>query len=75
MPRLISGLEAAKIHANLERVRNEIADAGRDPNEVQILAAVKYVPLEEIGTLGEAGADAARREPRAGPRGQGHQAP
>jgi pyridoxal phosphate enzyme (YggS family) len=55
MPRLITGLDAAKINANVERVRGEIADAGRDPDEVQILAAVKYVPLEEIGTLGEAG--------------------
>jgi pyridoxal phosphate enzyme (YggS family) len=55
MPRVITGLDAATIHANLERVRNQIADAGRDPGEVQILAAVKYVPLEEIGTLGEAG--------------------
>jgi pyridoxal phosphate enzyme (YggS family) len=55
MPRLITGLGAAAINANLERARNQIADAGRDPNEVQILAAVKYVPLDEIGTLGEAG--------------------
>jgi pyridoxal phosphate enzyme (YggS family) len=55
MPRVISGLDAATISANLERARNQIADAGRDPNEVQILAAVKYIPLEEIGTLGEAG--------------------
>ena len=28
---------------------------GRDPAEVDILAAVKYVPLDEIGTLAEAG--------------------
>ena len=55
MPRLITGLDAARIHANLERVRSTIADAGRDPAEVQLLAAVKYVPLEEIGVLGEAG--------------------
>jgi pyridoxal phosphate enzyme (YggS family) len=55
MPRVITGLDAAKISANLERVRAQIADAGRDPGEVEILAAVKYVPLEEIGTLGEAG--------------------
>jgi PLP dependent protein len=55
VPRLITGLDAARIHANLERVRSEIADAGRDPGEVDILAAVKYVPLEEIGVLGEAG--------------------
>jgi pyridoxal phosphate enzyme (YggS family) len=52
---MITGLDAARIHENLERVRTEIAAAGRDPAEVEILAAVKYVPLEEIGTLGEAG--------------------
>ena len=55
VPRLISGLDAARIHANLERVRSAIADAGRDPAEVELLAAVKYVPLEELGVLGEAG--------------------
>jgi pyridoxal phosphate enzyme (YggS family) len=55
VPRLITGLEAAKVRANLDRVREDIAQAGRDPGEVEILAAVKYVPLEEIGTLGEAG--------------------
>jgi PLP dependent protein len=55
VPRLITGLDAARIHANLERVRSAIADAGRDPAEVQLLAAVKYVPLEELGVLGEAG--------------------
>ena len=55
MPRLITGLDAARIHANLERVRSGIADAGRDPGEVEILAAVKYVPLEELDVLGEAG--------------------
>jgi PLP dependent protein len=55
VPRLITGLDAARIRANLERVRSAIADAGRDPDEVEILAAVKYVGLEEIGVLGEAG--------------------
>jgi pyridoxal phosphate enzyme (YggS family) len=55
VPRLITGLDAARIHANLVRVRDAIAAAGRDPAEVEILAAVKYVPLEEIGVLGEAG--------------------
>jgi PLP dependent protein len=55
VPRLITGLDAARIHTNLERVRSTIADAGRDPAEVQLLAAVKYVPLEELGVLGEAG--------------------
>jgi pyridoxal phosphate enzyme (YggS family) len=55
MPRVITGLDAAKVRVNLERVKERIADAGRDPDTVEILAAVKYVPLEEIGTLSEAG--------------------
>jgi PLP dependent protein len=49
MPGLIHGLEPAKIAANLERAR-EIAGP-----EVEILAATKYVPLEEMGALAEAG--------------------
>src|SRR5260221_9649704 len=49
MPGLIHGLDAAKIAANLERVR-ERAGGG-----VEVLAATKYVPLEEMGALAEAG--------------------
>ena len=49
MPGLIHGLEPAKIAANLERVRE------RAGAEVEILAAIKYVPLEELGALVEAG--------------------
>jgi uncharacterized pyridoxal phosphate-containing UPF0001 family protein len=49
MPGLIHGLEPEKIAANLERAR-EIAGPG-----VEILAATKYVPLEEMGALAEAG--------------------
>jgi pyridoxal phosphate enzyme (YggS family) len=52
---LITGLRAEEVRANLARVRAEIAGAGRDPEAVQILAAVKYVPLEELGVLAEAG--------------------
>jgi PLP dependent protein len=55
VPRLITGLDASRVGTNLERVRDAIAQAGRDPDEVEILAAVKYVPLEEIGVLAEAG--------------------
>jgi pyridoxal phosphate enzyme (YggS family) len=55
MPRLITGLDAGRIAANLERVRETIADAGRDPATVEVLAAVKYVPIDEIDTLHEAG--------------------
>jgi len=49
VPGLIHGLERAKIASNLERVR-EAAGEG-----VEVLAATKYVPLEEMGTLAEAG--------------------
>ncbi len=49
VPGLIHGLDPAKIAANLERAR-EIAGPG-----VEILAATKYVPLEEMGALAEAG--------------------
>jgi PLP dependent protein len=52
---LIRGLEVDAVRANLERVRSEIAATGRDPGEVEILAAVKYVPVEELGVLAEAG--------------------
>jgi PLP dependent protein len=52
---LITGLRAEVVGANLERVRTEIAGAGRDPEAVQILAAVKYVPVEELGVLADAG--------------------
>ena len=55
MVELRRGLDAGVIAANLARVRDEIACAGRDPAEVEILVAVKYVPLEELGTLAEAG--------------------
>ena len=49
MPGLIHGLDPAKIAANLERAREAAGDG------VEILAASKYVPLEEMGALAEAG--------------------
>lgn len=55
MVELITGLRAEVVRENLERVRIQIAEAGRDPESVQVLAAVKYVPLEELGVLAEAG--------------------
>ena len=51
----ITGLSAETVRANLERVTAEIVDAGRDPERVHVLAAVKYVPLEELGVLADAG--------------------
>jgi uncharacterized pyridoxal phosphate-containing UPF0001 family protein len=49
VPGLIHGLEPEKIAANLARAR-EVAGPG-----VEILAATKYVPVEEMGALAEAG--------------------
>jgi pyridoxal phosphate enzyme (YggS family) len=50
-----AGLEAAKVRDNLGRVRERIAAAGRDPDDVRICAAIKYVPAEELSVLAEAG--------------------
>jgi uncharacterized pyridoxal phosphate-containing UPF0001 family protein len=52
---LIHGLDAERVARNLERVRERIAAAGRDPAGVEILAAVKYVPLDELAALSAAG--------------------
>lgn len=49
MAGLIHGLEPAKIKANLERIGATCGD------RVEILAASKYVPVEEMGALAEAG--------------------
>ena len=55
MVELIRDLRAERVRGNVERVRAEIATTGRDPDDVEILAAVKYVPVEELGVLAEAG--------------------
>ena len=59
MAGMITGLEAEAVRAATERVRAEIAEAaqraGRDPAEVELLAAVKYIELEELGVIAEAG--------------------
>jgi uncharacterized pyridoxal phosphate-containing UPF0001 family protein len=52
---LIAGLRAEVVRRNLERVRAEIADAGRDPSEVEILAAIKYLPAAELPALADGG--------------------
>ena len=48
-------LTAERVAANLAAVRDEIAATGRDPDEVEILAAVKYLEAEQLGVLAEAG--------------------
>jgi uncharacterized pyridoxal phosphate-containing UPF0001 family protein len=55
MVELIRGLSAQRIAEHLEHVREQIADAGRDPGTVEILAATKYVPVQELPALAEAG--------------------
>jgi pyridoxal phosphate enzyme (YggS family) len=56
---LITGLSVEAVRANVERVRGEIADAaaraGRSADDVQLLAAVKYVAVDELPVLAEAG--------------------
>jgi PLP dependent protein len=46
---LIHDIDPAKVAANLEQVREMTGE------EVEILVACKYVPLEEMGALAEAG--------------------
>ena len=59
MAGLIHGIQAETVRRNLAEVRDEIAAAaaraGRDPAAVEIVAATKYVPVEEMGALAEAG--------------------
>jgi PLP dependent protein len=56
---LIHDLQPASVRSNLEAVRAEIAAAadraGRDPQEVEVCAATKYLPVDELGALAEAG--------------------
>jgi pyridoxal phosphate enzyme (YggS family) len=59
MVELITGIDAGRVRANLESVRDDIATAlarSGDPNrEVQLLAAVKYVAAAELPRLADAG--------------------
>ena len=49
MAELIHDIDAAKVAANLEAVRDVVGE------KVELLVATKYVPLEEMGKLAEAG--------------------
>lgn len=59
MAELIHGLDAGVVRARVEETRERIAQAarraGRAPAEVELLAAVKYVALDDLGTLAAAG--------------------
>jgi uncharacterized pyridoxal phosphate-containing UPF0001 family protein len=52
-----TGLDPGAVRANLERVRERIAAAGRDPAAVEICAAIKYVDAAELPALAEAGVE------------------
>jgi pyridoxal phosphate enzyme (YggS family) len=55
----VAGLNPARVRENAARIRDELdaaaRRAGRDPGDVELLAAVKYVAVEDIGALIEAG--------------------
>ncbi len=61
MAELISGIDARRVRENLRQVREEIAAAatraGRPPGAVQVLAATKYVALEDMPALARAGVE------------------
>jgi len=55
----VAGLDPARVRANADRARDRIAAgarrAGRDPGDVELLTAVKYVDTPALGALAEAG--------------------
>jgi pyridoxal phosphate enzyme (YggS family) len=55
----MAGLSAGAVSANLAAVRSRIdlaaAAAGREPDEIEILAAVKYIGPDDMQTLARAG--------------------
>jgi pyridoxal phosphate enzyme (YggS family) len=59
MARRVERLDAARVRARLTEVQERIAAAaaraGRDPAAVEVLAAVKYVPVEAMGALADGG--------------------
>jgi hypothetical protein len=55
MVELIHGLRAEDVRANLEAVHERLRAAGRASGDVQILAAVKYLPADELEALSAGG--------------------
>jgi pyridoxal phosphate enzyme (YggS family) len=51
----VADIDATRISANLERVRERIAATGRDPGDVTICAAVKYLSADSMHALAEGG--------------------
>lgn len=59
MPPAQLKLDPERVRTNLAEVRERIASAcsraGRDPAGMELLAATKYVPAEQLGVLADAG--------------------
>src|ERR1700722_16679615 len=55
MVELIQGLHVEDVRLNLERVYERLDAAGPAPGEIQILAAVKYLAVEELQALADGG--------------------
>ncbi len=59
MARLIKGVQSERVAEKATRIREEIAAAahraGRHPDDVELLAAVKYLPMADLGALARAG--------------------
>jgi pyridoxal phosphate enzyme (YggS family) len=57
--RAVVSLDPDRVGANLAAVRRRIAAAcgraGRDSTRIELLAATKYVPVDQMGVLAEAG--------------------
>jgi pyridoxal phosphate enzyme (YggS family) len=55
MTETFTGLRVERVRDNLERILERIAACARDPRDVAVLAATKYVPADELPVLAEAG--------------------
>ena len=55
MARQVERLDADRVRMRLAEVRERIAAARPGPDAVEVLAAVKYVPVELMGVLADAG--------------------
>jgi hypothetical protein len=48
-------MDPRRVRENLERVKERIAASGRDPGEVEVCAAIKYVDAGDLPALAEGG--------------------
>jgi len=57
--RVVAELDPARVRERVAEARERVARAcdraGRSPEEVELLAATKYVPVDQLGALAEAG--------------------